>query len=179
VQGFSAATGERVWSIYSQGEGVTPSPVVGDGMIYTSSGFEEPTIRAIRLGGEGDVTETHIAWEQKKGVPALASPIYVPPYLYTISRENILHCIDAATGDIVWLERLRGGHSASPVLADGRLYVLSEEGVTLVLRPGSQYDEIARNSIDEKCMASMAVSQGHFFLRSAEHLYCIGATSKK
>ena len=66
VQGHDVKTGDRIWSIYSQGEGVTPSPVLGEGLIFTSSGFEEPTIRAIRTGGVGDVTETHIAWEQNK-----------------------------------------------------------------------------------------------------------------
>jgi outer membrane protein assembly factor BamB len=176
VQGHDAQTGERVWSIYSQGEGVTPSPVVGDGLIYTSSGFEAPTIRAIRLGGKGDITKTHIAWEQKKGVPALASPLYVAPYLYTISRDNILHCIEASTGKIVWLERLTGVHSASPVFADGKIYVLSEDGVTLVLSPGPKYEEVARNSLGETCLASMAVSQGNFYIRSATNLYSIGAS---
>ncbi len=173
VQGFDTATGKRIWSIYSQGEGVTPSPVVGDGMIFTSSGFEKPTIRAIRTGGKGDITETHIAWEQTKGVPVLASPLYVKPHLYTITRDNILHCIEASTGKIVWLKRLKGVHSASPVLVEGRIYILSEDGVTLVLRPGTRYDEIARNTIDENCLASMAVSQGHFYLRTGEHLYSI------
>ena len=179
VQGHDARTGERIWSIYSQGEGVTPSPVVADGVLYTSSGFEAPTIRAIRLGGKGDVTDTHIAWEQKKGVPALASPLYVRPYLYTITRDNILHCIEAATGKIVWVKRLEGVHWASPVLADGRIYILSEDGVTLVLRPGPKYDEIARNDIEETCFASMAVSQGRFFIRSAKHLFCIGPSSQR
>jgi outer membrane protein assembly factor BamB len=179
VQGHDARTGKRIWSVYSQGEGVTPSPVVADGMLFTSSGFEAPTIRAIRLGGEGDVTETHIAWEQRKGVPALASPLYVEPYLYTITRDNILHCIEAATGKIVWLHRLEGVHWASPVFADGRIYILSEDGVTLVLRPGLKYDEIARNSIEETCFASMAVSQGHFYIRSAKHLYSIGSPSDR
>jgi outer membrane protein assembly factor BamB len=174
VQGFDARTGKRIWSIYSQGEGVTPSPVVADGLLFTSSGFEAPTIRAIRLGGKGDVTETHIAWEQKKGVPALASPLYVRPYLYTITRDNILHCIEAATGKIVWVNRLKGVHWASPVLADERIYILSEDGVTLVLRPGRDYDEIVRNDIEETYFASMAVSQGHFYIRSAKHLYSIG-----
>jgi outer membrane protein assembly factor BamB len=179
VQGHDARTGKIIWSIYSQGEGVTPSPVVADSMIFTSSGFEAPTIRAIRLGGEGDVTNTHIAWEQKKGVPALASLLYVRPHLYTITRDNILHCIEASTGQIVWVQRLKGVHSASPVLADGKIYILSEDGVTLVLRPGPRYDEVARNSIDETCLASMAVSQGHFYIRSSEHLYCIGASSDR
>ena len=178
VQGHDVETGDRIWSIYSQGEGVTPSPVLGEGLIFTSSGFEEPTIRAIRTGGVGDVTETHIAWEQTKGVPALPSLLYVKPYLYSITRDNILHCIEATSGDIVWLKRLEGAYSASPVYADGRIYLLSEEGVTLVLRPGAKYDEIARNTIGEKCMASMAVSQGQFFIRTAENLYCIGASGR-
>jgi outer membrane protein assembly factor BamB len=178
VQGFDSRTGKRVWSVYSQGEGVTPSPVVGEGLIFTSSGFEEPTVRAIRLGGKGDVTDTHIAWEQKRGVPALPSLLYVSPHVYTITRDNILHCLEASTGKIVWLKRLSGEYSASPVFADGRIYILSEEGVTLVLRPGPQYEEITRNSIDEECLASMAVSQGKFYIRSSEHLFCIGASNR-
>jgi len=175
VQGFDVRTGQQIWSIYSQGEGVTPSPAIGDGMIFTSSGFEEPTIRAIRMGGRGDITKSHIAWEQKKGVPVLASPLLVAPYLYTISRDNILFCIEEATGELVWQERLRGVHSASPVYADGRIYVLSEEGVTLVLRPGNKYDEIARNAVEGVCKASMVVSQGHFYIRSSTYLYSIGS----
>ena len=174
VQGHDVKSGERIWTIFSQGEGVTPSPAIGEKMIFTSSGFEEPTIRAIRMGGKGDVTETHIAWEQKKGVPAIPSLLYVSPYLYTITRDNILHCVEASSGNIVWVKRLQGTYWASPVFADGRIYILSEEGVTLVLRPGPKYDEIARNSLDEKCMASMAVSQGHFYIRTARRLYCIG-----
>jgi len=179
VQGFDARNGRRIWSIYSQGEGVTPSPVVANGLLFTSSGFEAPTLRAIRLGGEGEITDTHIAWEQKKGVPALASFLYVAPYLYSITRDNIIYCFEAATGKINWVKRLTGVHSASPVLADGRIYILSEDGVTLVLRPGAKYDEIARNEIGEACLASMAVSQGHFYIRSSEHLYSIGRSSER
>lgn len=174
VQGFDVKTGKRIWSIYSQGEGVTPSPVVGEGLIFTSSGFEAPTTRAIKLGGQGDITKSHIAWEQTKGVSALASLLYVKPYVYSITRDNILHCLKASSGDIVWMKRLEGVHSASPVYADGKIYVLSEDGVTLVLRPGSEYDEIASNDLEETCLASMAVSNGQFFIRSAEHLFCIG-----
>ncbi len=173
VQGFDLDSGNRIWSIYSQGEGVTPSPVVGNGLLYTSSGFEAPTLRAIRLGGKGDVTNTHIAWEQKSGVAALSSLLYIEPHLYSISRDNILHCLEAASGEIVWRQRLAGTYSASPVYADGRIYLLSAEGETLVLRPGAKYEEIATNDLGETCYASMAVSQGNFFIRSAQHLYCI------
>ena len=174
VQAHDVQTGERIWSAYSQGEGVTPSPIYAEGLIITSSGFEEPTIRAIRPGGKGDVTESHIVWEQTKGVPALPTFIYVKPHLYSITRDNILYCLKAATGDVVWQKRLSGAYSASPVYADGRIHILSEEGVTLVIRPGDKYDEMARNELGQKCMASMAVSQGQFFIRTAENLYCIG-----
>jgi len=174
VQAHDVETGERIWSVYSQGEGVTPSPVLGDGLIFTSSGFEAPTIRAIRPGGHGDVTESHVVWEQKRGVPALPSPLYVEPFLYTITRDNILHCIEAKSGEIVWQERLGGNYSASPLLADGRIYLTSEEGLTTVLKPGPRYEEITKNPLDGKTMASIAVSQGNFFLRSGDTLYCIG-----
>ena len=173
VQGFDLKTGERVWSIYSQGEGVTPSPVIGEGMIFTSSGFEAPTLRAIKLGGKGDVTKTHIAWEQDKGVAALPSLLYVKPYVYSISRDNILHCLRASTGKIVWRERLSGDYWASPVYAEGRIYILSEQGVTLVLNPGDKYDEIARNDLGETCLASMAVSGERFYIKSDKNLFCI------
>ncbi|WP_040769265.1 PQQ-binding-like beta-propeller repeat protein, partial [Novipirellula maiorica] len=121
----------------------------------------------------GDVTESHIAWEQTRGVPALPSPLYVKPYLYTITRDNILYCLEAATGDIVWQERLSGNYSASPLLADGRIYITSEEGITTVLEPGSQYKQITKNNLKGKTMASIAVSQGNFFIRSGDALYCI------
>ncbi|MEM7561071.1 MAG: PQQ-binding-like beta-propeller repeat protein, partial [Planctomycetota bacterium] len=174
VQALDEETGERIWSVYSQGEGVTPSPVVGGGLIFTSSGFEEPTIRAIRPGGKGDVTKTHIAWEQKRGVPALPSFLYVAPHLYSITRDNILHCLAAETGDIVWQKRLEGTYSASPLLAEGRIYITSEEGLTTVFAPGPEYKELGQSRVRGVCKASIAVSNGKFFLRSSEYLYCIG-----
>ena len=131
------------------------------------------------MGGKGEITDSHIVWEQKKGVAALASFLYVAPHVYSITRDNILYCFEAATGKIVWVKRLTGVHSASPVLAGGRVYILSEDGVTLVLRPGAKYDEIARNTIGERCLSSMAVSQGHFYIRSAGHLYSIGKSSDR
>ena len=179
VQAFDAKTGRRIWSVYSQGEGVTPTPALGDGIIYTSSGFEEPTIRAIRVNGSGDVTSTHIVWEQKKGVPAMPSPLLVGPHLYTITRDNILYCIDAQNGEPLWNKRLTGTHSASPVYADGRIYILSETGTTLVLEPGSEFKQQASNPLGEKCLASMAVSEGQFFIRGITHLYCIGSRRTK
>lgn len=174
VQGHSLATGELVWSVYSQGEGVTPSPVLGENMLFTSSGFEAPTIRAIRLGGKGDVTETHIAWEQTKGVPALASPLLVGDELYTITRDNILHCIAANSGEIHWMQRLEGVHSASPMLAGGKIYISSEDGLTLIIAPGKTFVELAKNKLSGTFKASFAVSGKDLILRSDLAVYCIG-----
>lgn len=175
VQGFNPTDGSLIWSIYSQGEGVTPSIVLGDGLVISCSGFEAPTIRAIRTGGKGEVTRSHMAWEQKKGVPSLASMLYVKPHAYSVTDKGVVTCFHAATGEIVWQDRIGGKHSSSPIYADGRIYFLTEaEGETAVIEPGNQLKVLARNPLDEKCKASMAVSQGNLFIRSEKNLYCIG-----
>lgn len=180
VQAFQPETGELVWSIYSQGEGVTPSIVIGDGLVFSCSGFEAPTIRVVRTGGQGDVTKTHIAWEQTRGVPSMASPLYVKPYLYAVTDAGIATCYEAATGKVVWQQRIGGKYSSSPVYADGKIYFLDEnQGDTLVIAAGPEFQELARNTVGEKCQASMAISQGNIFIRSEKHLFCIGPQPKK
>jgi outer membrane protein assembly factor BamB len=175
VQGFDPTSGRRIWSIYSKGEGVTPSIVIGDGIVFSCSGFEAPTIRVIRPDGQGDVTDSHIIWEQTKGVPALASMLYVDPYIYSVGVEGVVTCFDATSGDIVWQDRVGGKHSSSPIYADGKIYFLSEqEGESVVIRSGPKLDILARNRLDEICKASMAASQGNLFIRSEQHLFCIG-----
>jgi len=175
LQGFNPKTGELLWSIYSQGEGVTPSPVVGAGMVFASSGFEKTTLRAVRLGNAtGDVTQTHIVWEQIKGVPTQPSPIFVNPYLYAITDGGIATCYAPDNGEIVWQERLGGNHSASPVFGDGRIYFLAEDGETTAISVGSQFKVLSKNPLKEKCQASIAISQGHLYIRGEKHLYCIG-----
>lgn len=174
VQGFDLKTGERLWSAYAQGEGVVPMPVTGDGMVFASSGFEKSTLRGIRTGGSGDVTATHIAWEQKKGVPTQSSLLYMKPHIYAVTDGGIATCYADASGDIVWQERLGGNFSPSPVAADGRLYFLNEAGETTVLEPGPTFKVLAKNSLGEKCQASMAVSGGRLFIRTDKHLFCIG-----
>ena len=176
MQGFNLKNGELLWSVYAQGEGVTPSPVVGDGLLFTSSGFEKTTLRAIKLGNaKGDVTESHVAWEQKKGVPTQPSPIYVKPNLYAITDGGIATCYKPETGDIVWQERIGGNHSASPIHADGKIYFLSEGGEATVIATGPEFKILAKNPLGEKCQASIAPSSGQLFIRTEKNLYCIGS----
>jgi outer membrane protein assembly factor BamB len=178
IQGFDPKTGELIWTVYSQGEGVTPSPASGDGLVFTSSGFEKTTLRAANLGGQGDVTSTHVAWEQRKGAPTQPSLLYVKPHLYAITDGGIAHCYNAQSGEIVWEERVGGNHSASPVYADGNIYFLSEAGETTVIKAGENFQEVARNALGEKCQASMAISGGRIFIRGEKSLYCIGAAPR-
>lgn len=174
VQGFDPDTGTRIWSATSTGEGVVPSIVFGDGLIFTASGFGKPAIRAIRPGGSGDVTKTHVAWEQTKAVPMVPSFVFVNHCLYSITEEGMILCLKADSGEIVWQKRIEGSFHASPVCGDGRIYFLSEDGKTTIIEAGREFKPITQNDLGEPCQASPAISHGQLFIRSQRNLYCIG-----
>jgi len=174
VQCFNLKTGERIWTVSSPGEGVVPSVVIGDGLIFTTSGFGDSTIRAVRTGGKGDVTKTHIAWESTDDVSKIPSMLYVRPFIFLITETGVAKCLRAETGEVLWRERLEGRYSASPVWADGRIYFLSEKGKTTVVQAGGEFKVLAENELNEKCCASPAISRKHIFIRSENNLYCIG-----
>ena len=174
IQGFDPIDGQMIWKVFSQGEGVSPSFAVGDGLMFTSSGFEKTTLRTVRLGGSGDVTATHIAWENRKGVPTESSLLYISPYLYGVTSGGIVTCYQGKSGEIVWQERIGGKHSSSPVYADNKIYFLADDGSSTILRPGARFDVLAKNKLDGRFQASMAVSNGRLFLRSDQELICVG-----
>jgi outer membrane protein assembly factor BamB len=175
IQGFNLKTGELIWSIYAQGEGVVPSPVSGYGMLFAASGFEKTTLRGIKLKDlHGDATATHVAWEQKKGVPTQPSPIFVNPRLYAITDGGILSCYNPRNGEQFWQERVGGIHSASPVYAEGRIYFLAESGQTTIVDTGPDFQIVGRCELDAHCQASPAISHQNIFIRSEKSLYCIG-----
>src|SRR5262249_2780795 len=157
-QGFDPADGRRLWTAFSPGEGVVPSPVHGDGLVFWGTGFGSPAFRAVRLGGSGDVTRTHSAWAQRKAVSMIPSAGYVEPHLFAVTDKGIAAGLEAATGKVVWQERVGGPHSASPVYADGKIYFLSEEGETTIIEAGPAFKVVARSGVGEPCQASMAVS---------------------
>ena len=172
VQGFAPKTGERLWSSRNTCEGLVPSPVVGDGMVFTASGFGgAEAARAYRLGASGELGETNLVWSQKRANPKVPSLLFVAPYVYSISDTSLAVCLEAATGRIVWEKRLGGSFSASPVYADGKIYFLSDRGETIVVEAGQTYREIARNSIGERCQASPAISGRRIYIRTEN---CIG-----
>ncbi len=174
IQGFDLTSGERIWTVSSPGEGVVPSVVVGEGLIFTASGFGNSAIRVVRAGGKGDVTKTHIAWESPDDVPKIPSMLYVKPYLYLVTEAGVAKCFKAATGEVIWRERMGDRYSASPVWADGKIYFLSEKGTTTVIQEGAEFKVLAINELHETCKASPAISQQNIFIRSENNLYCIG-----
>lgn len=177
VGGFDLETGERIWWVRSGGEGTTPSPVFGDGVVYTSSGFptNEPyaAIRAFRLGGKGEVTKQNLIWEQKRGVPMIPSLLLADGLLYGVTERGILQCMEPSNGEILYTQRLEGNYSASPVFADGRIHVTNDNGNTTVFQPGREYKELAYNELNEPTQASIAVSGRKLFIRTGRNLYCV------
>jgi hypothetical protein len=173
VQGFDPDSGKRLWTVRSPGEGVVPSIVCGQGLVFASSGYGSPTIRAIRPNGDKDVTATHVAWESRANVPLVPSFVYADGLLFCIKESGVASCLDARTGRIFWQERLGGPFAASPVLAAGRLYCLAEDGSTTVTAAGKEFKQLAKNPLEGPCKASPAVSGGRIFIRCQSSLFCV------
>jgi outer membrane protein assembly factor BamB len=169
---YEPRTGKELWQVrYGDGFSNVPRPVYGNGLVFICTGFQQPSLLAVRLDGRGDVTKSHIAWTLKRGVSLTPSPLLVGDELYMVSDNGIASCIDAKTGAPYWQVRLGANHSASPIYADGRIYFLSEDGESVVIAPGKEFKELARNQLDGPTLASMAVSSGSIFVRSQTHLY--------
>ena len=171
---YDPDTGDEIWRVrYGRGFSNVPRPVYGNGLVFIATGFQTPSMLAVRADGSGDVTDTHVAWTLRRGAPHTPSPLLVGSELYMVSDYGVLTCIDAESGEVHWQHRIGGNYSASPVFADGRIYLQSEEGKTTVIAPGTTYSELAVNQLDGSTLASMAVADGSFFLRTESHLYRI------
>jgi hypothetical protein len=132
---------------------------------------------AIRLGGRGDISRTHMQWLVPTGAPYISSLLYYQGLIYMANDAGIATCVDAKTGEKVWQERIEGIFSASPVAGDGKVYLTSELGEMIVLEAGRQFRLLARNQLGERMVASPAISGGQIFIRTDEHLFCIGQRS--
>ena len=179
VVAYNPDTGAELWRCGGSTFEVIPTPVVGYGMLFCASGRAGPTL-AIRPGGKGDVTSTHVAWTTPRGSPFVPSPILFGDLLYTINdMQSIVSAFDARTGTSLWQGRLgvatREGFSASPVALDGKVFFTNDDGETFVLRAGKTFDLMHVNRIGERTLASPALVDGRWYIRTAQHLYAIGA----
>lgn len=174
VVAYDPADGREIWRFRYQGYSVIPRPVFGHGMIFLSTSFDRPTLLAIRVDGNiGDVTKSRLAWRSAKGAPHTPSPLLVGELLFFISDNGTASCLGAKSGKVHWQQRLGGSFSASPVYADGRIYLQSEDGVTTVLAASTTFANLAQSRLGERTFASYAIADGAIFLRTESRLYRI------
>lgn len=178
--GFDPATGKRLWSCEAPNKhNNNPSAVAHDGVVYCIVSGPARSALAVRAGGRGDVTNSHILWKSKKG-SNVSSPIYHKGHVYFVDDIlGIFYCLDAKTGEIAYEERLVPPAReiyASPVLADGKLFYVSRRSGTFVLSAKPKFDLLAQNDLGDTSVfnASPVVNNGQWLLRSDRYLYCIG-----
>ena len=179
VTGHDPASGKELWRF----KGLNPkndpyfrivaSPLVV-GEIVVSPSRQNPVV-GLKPGGRGDITRTHLAWQFDRG-PDVPSPVSDGTRLFLVTDNGVVYALDLKTGAVVWgPERLKSGtYSASPVVADGRVYVTNEEGFTSVFAAGPKFELLAENPLSDYTLSSPAISEGQIFIRTAEHLFAIG-----
>lgn len=178
VHAYDPVSGSELWRCGGTTYEVIPTPVVGHGMVFCSSGRAGPTL-AIRPGGRGDVTSSRVAWTSPRGSPFVPSPVLYGEYLYMVNdMASIATCLEATTGRAVWQGRLgvaqREGFSASPVAVDGKVFFTNDDGETFVLRAGPEFELLRVNRIGEPTLASPALVDGRWYIRSDRNLIAIG-----
>jgi outer membrane protein assembly factor BamB len=174
IDAYDPATGTLLWHAGSPRQTPIPSAVFHDGRIFLSRGYRNSDYMAIRPGGRGDVTGSHVEWRTPAGASYVPSIVYYQGLLYMTNEVGVVTCADALTGERVWRHRLGGVFFASPVAGDGKLFLVSETGETFVLRAGREPHVLATNELGERFIASPAISGGRLFLRSDTTLFAIG-----
>jgi len=178
--GYHPTTGKELWRIKHHGFSNAPRPVAGHGLVFTTVDRDDPELWAIRLGGNGDVTNSHLAWKVTAAMPPRCSPLLIDDLLYLVNRLGIITCLDAKTGEQVWRERLAGNFSASPIYSHGKIYLFNEDATTFILKPGRELNVLAENKLAEDFLvATPGVSENALFLRTEHYVYRIEKGGKR
>ena len=171
VTALDPSTGRILWQVRYDGYSVVPKPVYADGLVFMATGFGPTRVLAIDPIGSGDVTDSHVRWTLDKGAPKTPSLLAHDGLLYVVSDDGILTVVETADGSSVYKKRLGGNYSASPVLAAGKIYFTSEEGVVQVIAAGRKYQSLASNAMHERTLASPAIVDDSIYLRTEQALY--------
>jgi outer membrane protein assembly factor BamB len=174
IDAYDPGTGQLLWHAGSERQTPIPSAVFRDGRIFLSRGYRNSDVLAIRPGGRGDITATHIDWTAPNGGSYVPSIVHYDGLIYMTNEIGIVTCLDAATGERVWQQRLGAVFFASPVAGDGKVYFVSESGETFVLKAGRTAEVLATNDLGERFLASPAIAGGRIFLRSDRTLFAVG-----
>ncbi|MCA9231447.1 MAG: PQQ-like beta-propeller repeat protein [Planctomycetales bacterium] len=180
VVAYDAESGDIVWSCdglsHGRGDLAYSSPVIAGDLCFVIGGYKGPMM-SIRLDGQGDVTESHRLYRFEDGPQSIGSGVYFDNHVYLANADagKGLQCVDPKTGDSLWSQRSPAAHWGSLVLCGGRFYVTGQDGTTVVFRPTPEgYEELAKNELGETCNGTPAISNGKIYIRTHEHLYCIG-----
>ena len=167
--------GKELWKVRYSGYSVIAQPAFGNGLIYFTTSYDAPVTYAVRPGGSGDVTDSHVAWTQDKRSPNTPSPVLHGTELYQVADNGIASCLDARTGKIHWQERTARSTSASPLLSGNTLYILDEFGTTTMLATGTTFRKLGENKLTgERTLATPVPAEGALFIRTETSLYRIG-----
>lgn len=189
TRAYDPSNGRVIWECGGLGANVIPMPVLNKDLLIVMSGYRDQKLMAIKMGGTGDLSATDaVAWSHTRGTAYTASPVLFDNKYYVLSDNGLIHCYNATTGEPYYQQKRLpepDSFKASPIAANGKLYLASESGVVTVLRMGEQFEVIATNRFtDQKFISSPVVAAGELFLRSATHLFCIseskvGTSSKR
>jgi outer membrane protein assembly factor BamB len=171
MYGYDPRTGRELWRVQHPDYSVAPRPLFDRGVAFMVTGNSKRELWAVKTDGQGDVTDTHVVWKLGTHIGKYASPLLVDGLIYTAAEENYVTCLEAATGQVVWTERIGGKYAASPIYGDGRLYFFDQKGTTTVLKPGRALEVLATNTLADGFMASPAVAGKALILRTKTHLY--------
>ncbi|MFC1739349.1 PQQ-binding-like beta-propeller repeat protein [Planctomycetota bacterium] len=175
---YDPYTGRELWQVRYAGWSNSSRPIAENGMVFINTGFEKPELWAVRLDGRGDVTDSHIAWKCDKKVPTIPSPLVIDGFVYMVSDNGFVSCLQAQTGKLLWQERIGGSFASSPVYTNGRIYFSNQNGKTTVIKAGRTFEVLAVNQLDDGFMASPAVVGRSLIKRTKTHLYCIEESGK-
>ena len=174
LDAYDPRNGTLLWHTGDSNRFPVPSPVSHNGIIYTSRGYRSGPYMAIKPGGRGDVSATHVVWSVATGAPYVSSLLYYDGVVYMANDVGVLTAVDASNGQRLWQERVDGVFSASPVGGGGHVYFVAENGDTVVVKSGRSPQVVARNAVGERMLASPAIAGGRLFLRTDDHVIAIG-----
>lgn len=174
VSALNPKDGSEIWKVSYEGYSVVPRPIYAQGLVFLSTGYDRPTGLAIRPDGKGDVTGTHVVWRMEKGAPLTPSMLAVGEDLFSVADNGIVSCFEAKTGKLFWQERVARATSASPLYADGKIYIQDELGNGYVIKASRQLELISTNALGQKSLASYAVNGRQLLIRTQNALYCVG-----
>ncbi|MBN1443881.1 MAG: PQQ-binding-like beta-propeller repeat protein [Planctomycetes bacterium] len=173
VFSYDPRDGSEIWTVRYPGHSSASRTLLGRGLWFVNTGYTRAELWAIRTGGRGDITGSHVAWKTARNVPNRSSPVLVGARLYMVDDGGIASCLDAETGREVWRERIGGRYSSCLLYGAGRIHFFSEEGETVIIRPTDRFEVLARNRLDAGCLASPGVAGDALFVRTKTHLYRI------